>query len=144
MTIRKLNRNIKSARLERFQKSRKVESVADDSHNLWYSFATDIESMLEEQGVYCDIWINDMGFMEISNENGDTCAIYTKVVPDGRFMSQQLMIEQEDGSFKAGEVFDTGEQPNAKKILYDLAWLEPHDADECNRKTRRPRRKSVR
>lgn len=120
-----------------------MESVADDSHNLWYSFATDIESMLQEQGVYVDIWINDMGFMEISNENGDTCVLYTKVVPGGRFMSQQLMIEQEDGSFKAGEVFDTGEQPDAKKLLRDLVRLDPRDADE-GRKTCRKRRKSCR
>lgn len=146
--------NLKSYRVERrgfrfqkrenvFQKSRKMESISDDSHNLWYSFATDIEAVLQEHGIYVDIWINDMGFMEISNENGDTCVLYTKVVPDGRFMSQQLMIEQEDGSFKAGEVFDTGEQPDAKKLLRDLVRLDPRDADE-GRKTCRKRRKSCR
>lgn len=141
--------NLKSYRVERrgfrFQKSRKMESVADDSHNLWYSFATDIESMLQEQGVYVDIWINDMGFMEITNENGDTCVLYTKVVPDGRFMSQQLMIEQEDGSSKAGEVFDTGEQPRADKIIGELLRLDPlRDADEGKCKKRRKNCKSMR
>ena len=148
--------NLKSYRVERrgfrfqkrenvFQKSRKMESVADDSHNLWYSFATDIESMLQEQGVYVDIWINDMGFMEISNENGDTCVLYTKVVPDGRFMSQQLMIEQEDGSFKASEVFDTDKQPRADKILGELLRLDPRrDADEGKCKKRRKNCKSMR
>lgn len=148
--------NLKFSRVERrgfrfqkresvFQKSRKMESVADDSHNLWYSFATDIESMLQEQGVYVDIWINDMGFMEITNENGDACVLYTKVVPGGRFMSQQLMIEQEDGSFKAGEVFDTGKQPRADKIIGELLRLDPlRDADEGKCKTRRKRRESMR
>ena len=145
MTICKPNRNFKSSRLERFQKSIKMESVDDDSHNLWYSFATDIESMLQDHGVYVDIWINDMGYMEIVNENEDTCVIYTKVVPGGRFMSQQLMIEQEDGSFKAGEIFDTGEQPSADKLIDELLRLDPlRDADEGNCKTRRKRRKSVR
>ena len=148
--------NLKSYRVERrgfrfqkresvFQKSRKMESVADDSHNLWYSFATDIEAMLQEHGIYVDIWINDMGFMEISNENGDPCVLYTKVVPDGRFMSQQLMIEQEDGSFKAGEVFDTGKQPSADKLIDELLRLDPlRDADEGKCKTRRKRRESMR
>ena len=101
--------------------------------------------MLKDQGIYVDIWITDMGFMEISNENEDTCVIYTKVVPDGRFLSQQLMIEQEDGSFKAGEVFDTGEQPDAEKLIDELVRLDPlRDADEGNCKTRRKCRKSVR
>lgn len=145
MITRKLSRNLKYSRFERFQKSRKMESISDDSHNLWYSFATDIESMLKDQGIYVDIWITDMGFMEIVNENEDTCVIYTKVVPDGRFLSQQLMIEQEDGSFKAGEVFDTGEQPSADKLIDELVRLDPlRDADEGNCKTRRKRRKSVR
>lgn len=56
MITRKHNRNIKSSRFERFQKSRKMESVSDDSHN-------------------------------------------------------------------AGEVFDTGEQPNAERLIEDLIWL---------------------
>ena len=148
--------NLKSYRVERrgfrfqkrenvFQKSRKMESISDDSHNLWYSFATDIESMLQEHGIYADIWINDMGFMEISNENGDTCVLYTKVVPGGRFVSQQLMIEQEDGSFKAGEVFDTGKQPRADKLIGELLRLDPlRDADEGKCKKRRKNCKSMR
>lgn len=148
--------NLKFSRVERrgfrfqkresvFKKSRKMESISDDSHNLWYSFATDIEAMLQEHGIYCDIWINDMGFMEISNENGDTCVLYTKVVPDGRFMSQQLMIGQEDGSFKAGEVFDTGKQPSADKLIDELLRLDPlRDADEGKCKARRKRRESMR
>ena len=148
--------NLKSYRVERrgfrfqkhesvFKKSRKMESISDDSHNLWYSFATDIEAMLQEHGIYCDIWINDMGYMEISNENGDTCVLYTKVVPDGRFMSQQLMIEQEDGGFKPGEVFDTGEQPRADKLIDELLRLDPlRDADEGKCKARRKRCKSTR
>ena len=55
------------------------------------------------------------------------------------------MIEQEDGSFKAGEVFDTGEQPNADKLIDELSRLDPlRDADEGNCKARRKRCKSTR
>lgn len=111
------------------------ESIADDSHNLWYSFASEVDSMLEEQGVYCDIWINDMGYMEITNEDtGKVCTIYTKVFPDGRFMSQQLMIQTESGGFKAGEIFDTGEAPSVKEMMYDIAWISIDDVEECNTK----------
>ena len=42
--------------------------------------------MLKDQGIYVDIWITDMGFMEIVNESEDACDIYTKVVPEGRFL----------------------------------------------------------
>lgn len=126
-------------------KKPKNESIADDSHNLWYSFAEDLEKGMEEQGVYVDIWLNDMGFMEVTEVNeGTTCVIYAKTYQDGGFMSQQLMIEQEDGSFLPGEKFDTGEMPDADLVVPELQWLEPQTTDECNRGKRRTRRESVR
>lgn len=130
---------------ERNKRVLKNESIADDSHNLWYSFAEELEKGMEEQGVYVDIWLNDMGFMEVTEVNeGTTCVIYAKTYQDGGFMSQQLMIEQEDGSFLPGEKFDTGEMPDADLVVPELQWLEPQYADECNRGKRRARRESVR
>lgn len=130
---------------ERNKRVLKKESIADDTHNLWYSFAEELEKGMEEQGVYVDIWLNDMGFMEVTEvEEGTTCVIYAKTYRDGGFMSQQLMIEQEDGSFLPGEKFDMGEMPDAERVVPKLQWLEPQYVDECRNGKRRTRRESVR
>lgn len=137
--------NYKNISMRNEMKKRKHESIADDTHNLWYSFAKDLEKGMEEQGVYVDIWINDMGFMEVTEvEEGTTCVIYAKTYRDGGFMSQQLMIEQEDGSFLPGEKFDTGEMPDAEGVVPKLQWLEPQMTNERNRVRRRTRHESVR
>ena len=55
------------------------------------------------------------------------------------------MTEVFSGSFKAGEVFDTGEQPRADKLIDELLRLDPlRDADEGKCKARRKRCKSTR
>lgn len=140
MITRKLNRNIKSSRLERFQKSRKMERVEDVSSNLWYEFAKDLEKRMEKLGVLCDIYVHDFGLLKLHSDTGHWCLIYTTCNMRGSYPTQQVMVEQEDGSFKVGDTFELFGDPDAMNVVDALDWIFTKDAEEGTRKPCRKRR----
>lgn len=58
--------------------------VNDDSHNLMLQLADRVDSLLDGN---CDIWVNDLGYMEISDPDTD---VICKVWLDGNDMVVQL------------------------------------------------------
>jgi hypothetical protein len=69
------NDEIDESRKSQCKKIKKVTEgwVSDESHSLWYSLANSLAHDLN-----CDVWINDIGWMELSKDEEQLIQIYVR------------------------------------------------------------------
>lgn len=140
MIIRKLNRNIKSPRLERFHKSIKMERVNQPYEDPLYEFCKDLEKCLEKKGVLCELWIEGIGIVKAHTDTGHRFTLYVTVNTGGSYPTQQVLVQQKDGSFKVGDIFEVSGEPDAFNVIKALDWVLNKDVGEGTRKPCRKRR----
>lgn len=147
--------NLKSYRVERrgfrfqkresvFQKSRKMERVGKPYEDPLYEFCKDLEKRLEKQGVLCEMWIEGIGIVRAHTDTGHSFTLYVTVNTEGSYPVQQVLVQQKDGSFKVGDIFEVSGDPDAFNVIKALDWVVTKDFDEGIRKSCRKRRESVR
>ena len=142
MTIRK--RNLKSFSMERFQKSRKMERVNMPYEDPLYEFCKDLEKRLEKKGVLCELYIEGIGIVRAHTDTGHSFTIYVTVDLGGSYPTQKVLVQQKDGSFKVGDIFEVSGDPDAFNVVQALNWILPKDVEEGVRKPCRKRRESFR
>lgn len=98
--------------------------MADDAHNNWSTFALELQDALSRLGIDADIWINDMGFMEVvCTETEESCVLFTSVL-DRPYFSMRLNIQLPSGSFSRVMEFETDDYPdNADEIAEKISWI---------------------
>lgn len=103
---------------------KKEYRMADDAHNNWLTFASELQEALDRLGIDTKIWINDMGFMEVvCDETEESCVLFTSVV-DRPYFSMCLNVQLPSGSFLRVMEFETDDYPdNADEIAEKISWI---------------------
>ena len=127
-----------------FKKSRKMERVGKPYEDPLYDFCKDLEKLMEKKGVLCEMWIEGIGIVRGYTDTGHSFTLYVTVDLGGSYPTQKVLVQQKDGSFKVGDIFEVSGDPDAFNVVQALDWILPEDVEEGVRKPCRKRRESFR